>query len=253
MTGSFGGQVLRLGSLFWNRPPSEKLINHDFTKYMTTAQANFSEETILNKSNTLSFMLFKEIPWLWGWGGSINVLHQVPRYPYLDNDFIKVLYRAPAKIPKGLDFQLRLIADFSPKLCAIVTNHGYCGDYPPIISKAVRNYYYFLNKLDKAFVRDVLPYNLHHPLMRINNLFHFEKLVLGRFTYRNYAYWFKKELSDYLRDMLLDNRTLKRPYWNKDYVKKIVDEHTKGRGNYILEIRKILTLELIHRTLIEAI
>jgi hypothetical protein len=36
-------------------------------------------------------------------------------------------------------------------------------------------------------------------------------------------------------------------------VKYIVEAHTYGKGNYLKEIRKIMTIELIHRTLVEDI
>src|SRR5438045_9263125 len=47
--------------------------------------------------------------------------------------------------------------------------------------------------------------------------------------------------------MLLDSRSLARPYIVSKRVETIVREHTSGTGNYTTEIHKLLTLELLHR------
>ena len=59
------------------------------------------------------------------------------------------------------------------------------------------------------------------------------------------------KLSRYVKEMLLDERTLSRPYWTRRYVEKVVGDHLRGVGNYTLEIHQMLTCELIQRQLIE--
>ena len=80
---------------------------------------------------------------------------------------------------------------------------------------------------------------------------HFEKMFLGRHKFAHFRIWYRDELSDYIRLILLDERTLNRPYLNRKSVEKIVYGHTKGFCNYTTSISQILTLELIHRLLIE--
>ena len=82
---------------------------------------------------------------------------------------------------------------------------------------------------------------------------HPEKLILGRYQFGHYRIWFRNALSDYVQEMLLDNRTANRPYLNKKYLEKIVRRHIKGKGNYVNEINKVLTAELIHRLLLEQV
>jgi hypothetical protein len=52
---------------------------------------------------------------------------------------------------------------------------------------------------------------------------------------------------------MLDERTLSRPFFNRNFIEKMVLSHTKGTGNYTGEINKALTAELIHRQLVEDI
>jgi asparagine synthase (glutamine-hydrolysing) len=59
-------------------------------------------------------------------------------------------------------------------------------------------------------------------------------------------------LSGYVRDMLLDSRTLSRPYLVKNTVERIVNGHLKGTRNHTAEIHQLLTLELLHRLFVDA-
>jgi asparagine synthase (glutamine-hydrolysing) len=51
--------------------------------------------------------------------------------------------------------------------------------------------------------------------------------------------------------MLLDRRTLTRPYLDPAGVERIVAGHLKGIRNYTTEIHTVLTLELLHRLFID--
>jgi len=78
-------------------------------------------------------------------------------------------------------------------------------------------------------------------------LLHLERLFLGRHKFTHYRVWYRDALSSYVRQMLLDPRTLSRPYLNRRSVEAIVEGHTKGGRNYTTEIHKLLTLELLQR------
>ena len=51
--------------------------------------------------------------------------------------------------------------------------------------------------------------------------------------------------------MLLDPRTLSRPYLQRKTVEEIAVRHTRGDRNYTTAIHKILTLELAHRLFLD--
>ena len=51
--------------------------------------------------------------------------------------------------------------------------------------------------------------------------------------------------------MLLDQKTLRRPYLNGNTVETMVQGHLRGNRNYTTEIHKVLTLELIHRLFLD--
>jgi asparagine synthase (glutamine-hydrolysing) len=51
--------------------------------------------------------------------------------------------------------------------------------------------------------------------------------------------------------MLLDPRTLSRPYLERNGIETMVRGHLKGDRNYTTEIHKALTLELLHRLFLD--
>jgi len=249
MTGKFGSQVLRGTNLLKAIEPNEGLIDHDFRRYISLAKENYSE---IRKGHNLSFLLYNEIPQFFSGFTKAEYSQLMVRSPYLDNDFVSVLYKAPAGVLDDERFQLCLIAKKSPELYKIRTNWGLGGSSSPLVSVPLKLVYKFLIRVDTLLVEEILPYSLHHWVARLDYL-QASRLLLGFDKIRFYRLWFQKELSQYLQEMLLDKRTLERPYWNKNYLKKIVYDHINGRGNYLLDIKKILTIELIHRVLVEDI
>ena len=61
----------------------------------------------------------------------------------------------------------------------------------------------------------------------------------------------RDELSQWLKEMLLDSAARSRPYLRANSLEEILKAHSKGHRNYAFEIHKILTLEFIQRKLIE--
>jgi len=63
----------------------------------------------------------------------------------------------------------------------------------------------------------------------------------------HFRVWYRDALSPYVREMLLDARTLSRPYLERKTVEAVVRGHLGGGRNYTSEIHKLLTLELLQR------
>lgn len=67
--------------------------------------------------------------------------------------------------------------------------------------------------------------------------------------------WLVRNLSDYVRDILFDSRTLNRGYFNKKFMRKMVENFLAGRTDYAsgseAAIISLITLELWHRIFID--
>jgi asparagine synthase (glutamine-hydrolysing) len=80
-----------------------------------------------------------------------------------------------------------------------------------------------------------------------------ERLFLGRHKFYHYRIWYRDRFAGYLKEILLDPRSRSRTYLNGLCLERIVNEHIAGRGNYTLELHRLLTMELTNRLLIEAV
>ncbi len=76
---------------------------------------------------------------------------------------------------------------------------------------------------------------------------HLERLFLGRHKFNHFRVWYRDALGPYVREILLDPRTLKRPYVNGPGLEKAVRDHLAGRANHTTEIHRLLTTELAQR------
>jgi len=98
-------------------------------------------------------------------------------------------------------------------------------------------------------------YGMPQWLAQIDSLlspFHIERCFLGRHKLFHFRVWYRDALSEYVRQVLLDPRTLSRPYLERTGVEAVVRDHLRGHRNYTTEIHKLLTLELLHRLFLDS-
>jgi len=255
ITGKFGSEVLGTWSMLKKEISlCEKLFHPDFKKYVKEATTTFTE---IKKGHKLSFAVFKEMPWHEHGRLALEMSKLIVRTPYMDNDLVELLYQAPedARVSKrnaSSEIRLRLLEEVgNPSVSKIMTDRGTAGKSNHLLSKLKQLLCYSLFKTEYIYL-----FQLPHWLIKLDHIFaslHPERLILGRYQFTHYRIWFCNEISYYVREILLDKRTADRPYLNKRFLKEIVDGHLKGNRNYVNEINKILTAELIHRYLIEEI
>jgi len=248
MTGNFGSEVLR--DIRYLKP--RNFANNAFHRNIHTHVDDSNkilQSYIKTFDNPLSFTLFAETP--------LHENNRLPceqaeltvRTPYLDNDLVALMYRAPMGTRESVEFSLRLIADGNCKLFNIPTDRGYGGKLFFPLSTILHQYREFLFKAEYVY-----NYGMPHWLTKIDHFLkflHLEKQFLGRHKYYHFRIWYRDELSEYIKIILLDQKTLRRAYLNKSVVENIVTNHTKGYRNYTTEISQLLTIELIQRLLIE--
>jgi asparagine synthase (glutamine-hydrolysing) len=81
---------------------------------------------------------------------------------------------------------------------------------------------------------------------------HLERAFLGRHKIHHFRTWYRDELSSYVKEIMLDRRTLNRPYLRGARLVEMVNSHLRGVRNYTREIHKLLSIELVQRQLIES-
>jgi asparagine synthase (glutamine-hydrolysing) len=159
------------------------------------------------------------------------------------------MYCSPLEFRQSNELSFRLIKDANPVLWKIITDRGVSDKLTFPFSTLVHFYHEFFFKAEYAY-----NYGMPQWLARFDHAFkhmHFEKLFLGKHKFNHFRLWYRDELANYVKEILLDSRTTNRPYLNKKYLIEIVQGHTKGNRNYTTEITKMLTVELIQRLFIE--
>lgn len=63
--------------------------------------------------------------------------------------------------------------------------------------------------------------------------------------------WFRRELKDYVTDILLSQRSLQRGYFRREFIEKLIQQHTAGKMNHGYRLWNLLNLELWHRIFID--
>ncbi len=250
MAGIYGSEVLRWLPGFKPLKPAADLYRPELLSYIQAAEKTYAR---VIQGHPVSFVLFRQAP-----QRGVNTLEESQltiRSPYLDNDFVRTVFRAPAPafaksdIFSKKDVSLRLIADGNATLRQIRTDRGLAGSEGRLSSAVARAFLEFTFKAEYAY-----DYGMPQWIAQIDHLFspvHLERLFLGRHKFYHFRIWYRDALSKYVQEMLLDSRTLSRPYLERKGLETMVRAHLKGDRNYTSEIHKVLTLELLHRLFLD--
>jgi asparagine synthase (glutamine-hydrolysing) len=249
LTGNYGSEVLRGLGAFKPAGFSSQLFDREFFAHLENSRRSFGAGT----KHPVSAVVFQETRMR----GVDTLEHSqvAVRSPFLDNDLLRVAFRDPKMHFVSNDIFAdhevcnRLIADGKPALRGLRTDRGLAGrpGWFNLLRKWVLE---FTFRAEYAY-----DYGMPQWIARIDHLFslfHFERLFLGRHKFCHFRLWYRDALSNYVREVLLDRRTLLRPYLQKQAVEKMVKDHLRGTANYTVEIHQLLTLELTHRLIVES-
>jgi asparagine synthase (glutamine-hydrolysing) len=245
MTGNYGSEILRSNVAFKPKSVNRSMFSADFIPHLENARTLYRTE---KQTDLLSFIAFKQVPWHHYSRLALEQSQLTIRSPYLDNELVAAAFQAPLDLPTNQRLAARLIADGNPELVSFPTDRGPLGRRG-LLGKISEEFEEFTFKAEYAF-----DYGMPQWLVKVDRALaplHLEKLFLGRHKYYHYRYWYRHQLAPFVKEILLDPRTLSRPYLNGSSVDKMVNAHVSGTGNYTSEIHLLLTSELIQRTLIE--
>jgi asparagine synthase (glutamine-hydrolysing) len=246
VVGTYGSEIVRHAVMFKPMPAPEGLFRPDFLPNLHRAEETYAE---LRQEHPVTFAAFRQSPWYHQGILALESSQLTVRSPYLDNHFVQTIFRAPKFDGLNGDIRPRLIRDGSPALGKVRTDRGAGGD-PGLSSVASRGFQEFTFKAEYAY-----DYGMPQWLARIDHLaspLHLERLFLGRHKLSHYRVWYRDALAGYVREILLDARTLSRPYLEPRGVEAVVNGHTKQGLNYTSAIHKLLSLELLHRIFLDA-
>jgi asparagine synthase (glutamine-hydrolysing) len=246
MTGNYGSEILRRIRAFKPVDPTPGLFQDVFLEQMPAAKETYRRAI---QGHAVSFTAFRQAPWYqYGLLGLEQTQVSI-RSPFLDNDLVRTAFRAPksdivtSDLFENDNACSRLIADGNPILHRVPTDRGLgTSGWAASINRSMLEFSF---KAEYAY-----DYGMPQWLANANHVlapFHLERLFLGRHKFCHFRVWYRDQLAAYVREILLDSRTLSRPWLRRHSVEEIVEGHLSGRRNYTKEIHKLLTLEHLHR------
>jgi asparagine synthase (glutamine-hydrolysing) len=245
MTGNYGGEVLRHVRAFKAAEPASDLYCPELARDVRRAAESYAAAAC---GHPLSFSVFRQAPWHHYGLLALEQTQVAVRTPFLDNHLVATVFRAPQSATTTNAVSLRLIADGDPALLAIRTDRGVTArrSLPSRIHRRL---------LDLSFKAEyAYDYGMPQSVARIDHLLSplgLERLFLGRHKFAHFRIWYRDALSRYVREMLLDTRSMSRPYLVRKTVERVVKAHLEGKRNYTSEIHQLLTLELVHRLFVD--
>ena len=243
IVGTYGSEMLLHAVMFKATQPAAGLFHPDVLPQIHAAKETYDRS---RQINPVTFVAFRQSPWHHYGVLGLEQTQVAVRSPYLDNSVVKTVYRAHGSVSANEQGRLRLIRDGSPALAGLRTDRGIGG----LNSIFTRGFLEFLFKAEYAY-----DYGMPQWVARLDHLFEplrLERLWLGRHKVFHFRIWYRRQLADYVRELLLDRRSLTRPYIVPEAVRTIVNGHLKGDRNYTTEIHRLITLELIHRLFLDA-
>jgi asparagine synthase (glutamine-hydrolysing) len=244
MTGNYGGEVLRGSRMFKPEERFTHLFSSDLAPHISQTRTTYAK---LIESHPLTFAVAYQAPWYHHGLYALEGTQLSVRSPFLDNALLRTAYRAPQSALANSEMCLRLIADGNPLMRRIRTDRGIGEDgMIGAFSRAVQE---FTFKAEYAY-----NHGMPQWLARVDHILsplHPERLFLGRHKYSHFRVWYRDRLSKYVQEILLDQRTLNRWYIDRNAVQQVVAKHLSGEGNYTFAIHKILSLELLNRSLLD--
>ena len=245
LTGKFGSEVVRIRRLVPSRTYQPGFLRSDLQTLVeqlpTFANTN-------PQGHALTRVVTEEIPWHEHPRVAVEQSQLVLRTPYMDNDLVRLMYQAPLGSRAAGDLQERYVRERAPEFARNITNMGRFSSSNPLVTK----FYYYLFKVFFK-VEYVYLYATPHWLTwfdRKLEFLHLERLLSGRQKWEGYRIWIKTAFAPFLHDTLSNPQAEYTRFFDYQTMARMVERHIAGTHNYLEEINKALTVQLIFSSLL---
>jgi asparagine synthase (glutamine-hydrolysing) len=247
IVGTYGSEIVRHAVMFKPVAPADGTVKPELLAHVHRASATYSA---IKTVHPVTFAAFRQSPWYHHGILGLEQTQLTVRSPYLDNHFVKTVYRSPI-LSSNNDVRLQLIRGGSKELGRIPSDRGVGGAYGPLASTINHAYLEFTFKAEYAY-----DYGMPQWLARLDHAasaLRLQRLFLGRHKFLHYRVWYRDVLANYVKEILLDNLALSRPYLNRKSIETMVNGHLRGDHNYTAAIHKLLSVELLQRRFFDTV
>ena len=245
LTGKFGSEVVRVRRLISFGDFPRHLVQPGFAPYLADVP---SFDQVSQRTHPLTRVVSEEIPWSEYGRVSVEQSEVILRTPYLDNELVKLMYRTPSALRRSRDLQARYIRKKDHALLGVPTDMGRVREDSDLMGR-IAHYMFRAWFKEEYIYLYTMPHWLTWLDRRLEKL-RPERLMAGRHKFEGYRIWFRTYLADFIRDLLLNPQARCTDFFDRAWLEKVVTGHTAGTHNYLMELNKILTVELICSSLL---
>jgi asparagine synthase (glutamine-hydrolysing) len=246
LTGKFGSEIVRVRRLVPSRTYQPGLLQDDL-QTLVEGLPTFANTN--PQGHALTRVVTEEIPWHEHPRVAVEQSQLVLRTPYMDNELVKLMYQAPVGSRAAGDLQERYVRERAPEFARDITNMGRFSSSNPLVT---RFFYYLFRaffKVEYVYLH-VTPHWLTWFDRKLEHL-HLERLLSGRQKWEAYRIWIKTAFAPFLRETLCDSQAGYTQFFDYQTTRKMVERHIAGTHNYLEEINKALTVQLIFSSLLK--
>ncbi len=245
VTGKFGSEVVRIRRLIPLLDFPRHLAQAGLVTYLDEVP---TFEQISQKTHPLTRVVSEEIPWSEFGKVAVEQAATTLRTPYLDNQLVKLMYRATSGLRACRDLQARYVKERDRRLSDVLTDMGRVREDGNLLGRIIHIMYRVWFKEEFIYLY-ATPHWLTWVDRRLEALKP-ERLLAGRHKFEGYRIWIKTHLSNFVRETLLNPQARCTEFFDKPWIAKIVERHIAGTHNYFREINKIMSVELLCSTLL---
>jgi asparagine synthase (glutamine-hydrolysing) len=245
LTGKFGSEVVRTRRLIRSGDFPHAMLQPWFVPFLEEAQ---TFDHITKARHPLTRVVSEELPWYEYGKVAVEQAEVLLRTPYMDNRVIELMYQAPPEVRASRELQARYVYQKGGQLARLPTDLGVIGSGDGLLSKLTYIPLWILFKAEYTYLY-AAPHWLTWADRKLERL-RPERLLAGRQKYEGYRIWFKTHFADFIRDTLLSPRARLTEFFDPASVTRVVTGHTAGTHNYLNEVNKMLTVELIYSSLL---
>lgn len=252
LTGKFGSEVVRVRNIVPSLEYPASFLRPELAALVTALPHHSQIKAALHP---LTSVVANELPFHEFGRLAVERSQLVMRSPYTDNALVKLMYRAPASTRAEAVLQERYVLRHNPEFATYMTNLGRfanIGGYArnnPILTRCARFALHALFKAEYIYLYGTPHWltALDHRLPALN----LHRLLAGRQKWEGYRIWMKSHFSSFLQDTLLSSSTTYSDYFDRNAVESMLKRHIAGTHNYMSEINRVLTVELISNSLLK--
>lgn len=245
LTGKFGSEVVRIRKLIPKFNCPTELLQPDVAAEAAKVPRL---DRISHRGGDLAGVVFREIPAYEFGRVAVEQSQLTLRTPYMDNRLIRLMFQAPPELRGAADLQADYIRSHSPRLATVPTNLGGLTTSNHLLKRLVYLFYRGCFKLEYYYLHPT-----PHWFTRIDRQLPwlgFERVLAGKQKLERYRLWSQGVLAPAIQGILLDPGALYGDVFDRQAVEKMLRRHMAGTHNYMRQINKVLSYELLLQTLI---